>query len=59
MFVARKSTPPTMSIAMLGMGSAVENNYRKYLYLFPSVSRQKICSLEPGSTRPFTEPDTS
>ena len=33
MFVARKSTPPTMSIAMFqwtDMGSAVEDNYRKY-----------------------------
>ena len=30
MFVARQSTPPTMSIAMLDMESAVEDNYRKY-----------------------------
>ena len=34
MFVARKSTPPTMNIAIcfkgLDMGSAVQDNYTKY-----------------------------
>ena len=39
MFVARQSTPPTMSIAMFqDMGSAVEDNHRK----FPIVLNSSI-----------------